>query len=172
MRPSDVLVAALACVAFAGGAVAATAIVVRGETALRAEPRDSGRQLVLLAQGEALEVRGGRMDYLHVWDHRRERGGFVRAAHVRQWQLVPQEAPELLALVRHLRDTPGQEALGVALVAAYVEAVPAAVLQGESGGEALEALGAFATRLAQRGKGAEAQLDVAASYGVRFASFE
>ena len=59
-----------------------TAIVLRDQTALRAAPRDSAPQQALLWQGEVLEVRGERLDYLQVWDHQRERGGFVRASQV------------------------------------------------------------------------------------------
>ena len=53
---------------------AVTAIVLRDQTSLRAAPRDSAPQLAVLWQGEALEVRGERLDYLQVWDHVRERG--------------------------------------------------------------------------------------------------
>ena len=58
------------------------AIVLRDQTSLRAAPRDSAQQQAVLWQGEVLEVRGERLDYLQVWDHRRERGGFVRASQV------------------------------------------------------------------------------------------
>jgi hypothetical protein len=164
-------------------AVAATAIVIREQTPLRAEPRDSGKQQAVLWQGEAVEVRGERMDYVQVYDHRRERGGFVRASHVRRVELTAAEAPELLAIVRFLREAPGSDALGIGLAAAYIQAAPAAVLQGEGGADALEALGTFAERLASRAsstasqsKSADAvlssQLDVAARYGVGFVSFE
>ena len=33
-----------------------------------------------LTQGDLLEVRGARLDHLQVYDHRRERAGFVRSA--------------------------------------------------------------------------------------------
>ena len=55
------------------------AIVLRDQTALRAAPRDSAPQQAVLWQGEALEVRGERLDYLQVWDPVRERGGFIGA---------------------------------------------------------------------------------------------
>src|SRR5262245_36014730 len=123
------------------------------------------------------------MDYLRVWDHTRERGGFVRAGQVRRVSLSEAEAPELLALLRFLRDTPGNEALGIGFAAAYIEAAPAEALAGAPGIEALDALGALADRLARRvssggarTKAEQAQLsahlDVVAGYGVRFASYE
>ena len=53
------------------------AIVVQDQASLRASPRDSAQQQTVLWQGEVLEVRGERLDYLQVWDHKRERGGFI-----------------------------------------------------------------------------------------------
>ena len=152
-----------------------------GPAALRAAPHESAQQQALLWQGELVEVRGERMDYLQVYDYRRERGGFVRASQVRRTSLAAAEAPELLAVVRFLRATPGAEALGIGLVAAYLQAAPADVLNGEEGVEALDALGTFADRLARRAssgavrtKAADAalsaQLEVAARYGIKFTS--
>ena len=60
----------------AAAALAAVAIVTQDQTALRAAPRDSAAQQAVLWQGDALEVRGRRLDYLQVYDHRRERAGF------------------------------------------------------------------------------------------------
>ena len=160
-----------------------TALIVRDQVELRAAPRESAKQQAVLSQGEIVEVRGESMDYLQVWDYRRERGGFVRASQVRRLRLTGAEAPELLAVVRFLRGTPGAEALGIGLVAAYIEAAPVEVLNGDEGVEALDALGTFADRLARRAsssvvrsKAAEtalaAHLEVAARYGVRFTSIE
>jgi len=162
---------------------AVTAIVLRDQTSLRAAPRDSAPQLAVLWQGEALEVRGERLDYLQVWDHVRERGGFVRASQVHRSRLGAAEAPGLLALVGFTRESAGSEALGIGLTAAYLEAASADALRGSAGVEAFDALGTFADRLAQRisagnapTKAAEAalvaHLEVATRYGVRFASFE
>lgn len=159
------------------------AIVTRDQTALRAAPRASAPSLAVLWQGEALEVRGERLDYLQVWDHRRERGGFVRASQVRRTTLKPEEAPGLLSVVRFLHDTTGAEALGIGFAAAYIRAAPPEALNGEAGIEALDVLGAFADRLARRAssgvpqnKAAQAMLsahlEVAAHYGVGFASHE
>ena len=52
-----------------------SAIVVQDQA--RCAPRRATRrqQQAVLWQGEAVEVRGERMDYLQVYDHRRERGG-------------------------------------------------------------------------------------------------
>ena len=178
--------------AFCGAAVALSisahagegvAIVTRDQVALRSAPRDSAPSNALLWQGEALEVRGERLDYLQVWDHVRERGGFVNARDVRRTSLAEADAPELLALVRFLRDAPGDEALGIGLAAAYIEAASPEALAGAPGVEALDALGALADRLARRASSGaprtkvvqaalSAHLDVAARYGVRFASYE
>lgn len=178
--------AALAfALALAGAAFAepGLAIVVGDQTALRPAPRDSAKPLTLLWQGEALEVRGERMDYLQVWDHRVERGGYVNARQVRRVSLDASAAPELLAVLRFLRDTPGREALGIGYAAAYVRAAPAESLRGPDGAEVLDALGTLAERLAQRASSGSAtskeaqatltgHLEVALGYGVAFTTYE
>jgi hypothetical protein len=159
------------------------AIIVQDQASLRAAPRDSAPAHTLLYQGEAVEVRGERLDYLQVYDHKRERAGFVRASQARRFLLTAEEAPALLALLRFLDGTPGAEALGIGLAAAYLEAAPAEVLRGAAGAEALDALGGFAERLARRAspRGLQtretqaltsAHLDVAARYGVHFTTHE
>jgi hypothetical protein len=171
----------LACAALGAAAAPGAAIVVRDQAALRAAPRDSARAQAALWQGEIVEVRAERLDYLQVYDYRRERGGFVRASQVRR--LVAGDAFELLALLRFLREAPGSEALGIGLAMAFVQASTAETLQGPAGAEALDALGGFADRLAERASAAAgpskaleakiaAHLDVATRYGLRFASFE
>lgn len=164
------------------GAAAATpaptiAIVAQDQTALRASPRESAPQQAMLWQGDALEVRGERADHLQVYDHRRERAGFVRATQVRLVTLAPEQAPELLAVVRFLRGMPGSEALGIAYTAAYLRAAPADAISAEP----FDALGAMAERLARRasvrqGKGSDtvlaAHLELVASYGVGMTSIE
>src|SRR6516225_10017123 len=77
----------------------AMAIVVQDQTSLRAAPKDSAPQQAALWQGDALEVRGQRLDFLQVYDHRRERAGFVRVAQLRVLSTKPEDAPELLAVV-------------------------------------------------------------------------
>ena len=169
--------------ALAQAAAPGTAIVTQDRVALRASPRDSAQQQAVLWQGELVEVRGERMDYLQVYDYRRERGGFVRASDVRRIKLGAEDAPELLAVARFVRDTAGSEALGIGFIAAYIQAAPVEAINGEGGGEALDALGTMADRLARRatsGSGANkaaeaalsAHLDVAARYGIKFANYE
>jgi hypothetical protein len=171
------MVIATAIAQVAAAAEPATAIVVQDSTSLRAAAKDSAQQQAVLWQGDALEVRGRRLDYLQVYDHRRERAGFVRAAQVRVLSLQPQDAPELLAVVRFLRDTSGAEALGIGYAAAYLKAVPASAI----GAEPFDALGTMADRLARRAstnrnKANEtviaAHLEVVAAYGMNIRSFE
>ncbi|WP_374349402.1 hypothetical protein [Chitinimonas sp.] len=158
-------------------ALASLAIVTQDQAALRAAPRDSAQQQAVLYQGDMLEIRGEKMDYLQVYDHRRERAGYIRASQVRTTSTKPEEAPELLSVVRFLRDTPGAEALGIGYTAAYFRAVaPGAVNV-----EAFDALGTMSERLARRAsqklaKGNDAlisaHLELAASYGVTMESIE
>ena len=159
------------------GALALVAIVSSDQVALRAAPRDSAPQHALLWQGDSVEVRGARLDYVQVWDYRRERGGFVRASQLRTQALVPENADALLTIVRFLRDAPGAEAQGIAYVAAYLKAAPGNTI----GAEAFDALGVMAERLAQRASARRgrnpdpvlaAHLEIAANYGVEFTSFE
>lgn len=153
------------------------AIVLHDQAALRAAPRESAPQQAMLWQGDALELRGERLDHLLVYDHRRERAGFVRASQVRQVTLSASEAPELLSVLRFLRGMPGQEALGIAYAAAYLRAAPAEAITAEP----FDALGAMAERLARRASSRQAKgldavlaahLELAASYGVAMASVE
>lgn len=157
--------------------LAALAIVTQDQASLRAAPRDSAAQQAVLWQGEALEIRGQRMDYLQVYDHRRERAGYIKASQVRMTNVNAQEAPELLSVVRFLRDTPGAEALGIGYTAAYLKAVPAQQLTAEP----FDALGSMADRLARRAspplaRGNEAtvaaHLEVVAQHGIAMKSFE
>jgi hypothetical protein len=160
-------------------------LVVQEQAPLRSAARSGGAPLALLGQGALLELRGERLDYLQVWDPQRERGGFVRASVVHPLTLQPAEAPELLALVRFLRDRPGSEALGLGFAAAYLKAAPAASITAE----VFDAMGTMAERLAWRANVANAasavsittppgeasvasQLEVAAGLGIRFDSVE
>jgi hypothetical protein len=148
--------------------------VALDRTALRAAPREGAAVQTELTQGDLLEVRGQRLDHLQVYDHRRERAGFVRAESVRRVSLQATEADELLAVLRFLRHTPGQEALGIAYVAAYLQAAPSDRITAEP----FDALGTMAERLARRasqaraGEAAAAQIEAVAPYGVRFVTLE
>ncbi|MEO7936555.1 MAG: hypothetical protein ABIR27_09890 [Dokdonella sp.] len=153
------------------------AIVVHDKTALRAEARDSAIQHAVLWAGDTLEVRGERLDYLQVYDHRRERAGFVRTSEVRQLSLQPEHAAELSAIMGFLRDSVGDESLGIAYAAAFLQAAPAKMI----GADAFDALGTLADRLARRASSNRsaaqeivlaAHLEVVASYGVHIRSFE
>ncbi len=153
------------------------AIVTQDQVALRAAPRDSAQQQTVLWQGDSLEIRGEKGDFLQVWDHRRERGGYVRASQVRSYAMDHESAARMLAVMGFVRDTPGAEALGIGHTAAFLKAAPAEAI----GPEAFDALGTLADRLARRasasrGKAGDsvtaAHLEVAASYGVVMTSFE
>jgi hypothetical protein len=159
-------------------------LVMQDALPLRSGARSGGTPLATLTQGELLEVRGERMDYLQVWDLARERGGYVRAGAVRTLALTPDEAPELLALMRFLRDRSGSESLGLGVAAAYLKAAPAGTITAE----AFDAMGTMAERLAWRANVAAtnaanaparpgepniaAQLEVAAGLGIHFATLE
>ncbi len=138
--------AARAAPAVVPAALPRYAIVAQDTTALRNGPRDAAPALAVLWQGDALEVRGQKLDYLQVYDHRRERGGYVRAAQVRTTGLEAADAPALMAVVRFVRDSRGAEALGLAYSAAYLKAAPA----GAPTAEAWDAMGQMAERLARR----------------------
>ncbi len=118
----------------------------------RCAPRRATRRRSRPCSGKArsLEVRGERLDYLQVWDHVRERGGFVRASQVHRSRLGAADAPGLLTLIAFTRQSSGHEALGIGLTAAYLQAAPAEALRGAAGVEAFDALGTFADRLAHR----------------------
>lgn len=151
------------------------ALVVQDPTPLRAAPQDSAPKQATLYQGEWLEVRGERQGFLQVYDHRRERPGYVRQQQVRVYTLDEASVPRLQAVVEFLRDTSGAEALGIGYTAALLRAAnPSQV-----GPELFDAMGTLADRLAKRASSKKsndetlaAHLDVAASYGVKLVSIE
>lgn len=151
-------------------AAAATAIafalITQDAAPLRAAPQAQAAVHAQLLPGELVELRGRRQGYAQVWDHRRERGGYVRESQLRLLPTTDADAPELLAVLRHLRDTPGSETLGIAYVAAYLKAVPARQITAEP----FDALGRMAERLARRAN--DRQLDLAAAYGVKTLGLE
>ena len=153
------------------------AIVTEDGLALRAEARHSAARHAVLWQGENLEVRGRTLDYLQVYDHRIERAGFVRASKVHIISTQPDDAPELLAIARFLRDVRGSESLGIAYTAAYLKAAPGKAIDAEP----FDALGVMAERLAERAstnrnkslaQGFSGQLEVVAGYGVAIRSID
>jgi hypothetical protein len=161
----------------AAATLSSYAIVTNDQTSLRAAPRESAAQQAVLWQGDVLEIRGQRMDHLQVYDHRRERAGYVLASQVRTTSALPADAPELLSVLRFVRDTSGAEALGIGYAAAYLKAVPASVMTPEG----FDALGILADRLARRASSKQsanasvaiaAHLEVAAGYGVVMKSYE
>ncbi len=157
----------------AAATLVALAIVTQDGSALRAAPAAQAPVHAQLPAGELVEVRATKLDHLQVWDHRLERGGYLRASQVRRVGGSEADAPGLLAVLRFLRDTPGAEALGIAYVAAYLQAAPA----GQITAEPFDALGSMAERLGRRA-GAKAsgnaaqQLEVVASYGVKYEGVE
>ncbi len=155
----------------------ALAIVTQDQASLRSAPRDAAAQQAALWQGDTLEIRGQRLDYFQVYDHRRERAGFVHISQVRQVSGKPQDAPELLSVVRFLKGSAGAESLGIGYVAAYLKAAPLDAIDAE----AFDALGTMAERLARRASlkhpkatadVISAHMEVAASYGVSFKGYE
>lgn len=156
--------------------MATMAIVTQDQASLRAAPKDAAQQQAVLWQGDSLEIRGEKMDYLQVYDHVRERAGYIRASQVRKISLAPAGAGELLAVVRFLKDTPGAEALGIAYTAAFLKAAPANAI----GPEAFDALGGMAERLARRASAKQgkadpalaAHMEVVKNYGVVLRGYE
>jgi hypothetical protein len=154
---------------------ATLAIVVQDHAALRAAPRSNATELTRLWQGDVLEVRGEHAGYLKVYDYRRERGGYLRGDAARPVELSESAAPNLLAVLRFLRETPGSEALGISYGAAYLKAVPARAATAEP----FDAIAQMAERLADQASGSTdhladfaPHLEVAEQFGVRMRNFE
>jgi hypothetical protein len=155
--------------------------LVTQDAPLRGAPRDSAPLQAQMGRGEALEIRAERGDHWQVWDYRRERGGWLRKA---QMLVVPRgegASAQLLAQLRLARQQFGTEGLGLGLAAAYVQAATPADMAGPGGAEALDAMGTFAERIADRASQRDArpaegalaaQLDVAARYGLKLEQFE
>lgn len=161
--------------AITAAAMAVLAIVAQDHVALRAAPAVNASAHAQLWQGELLEVRARQQGQLQVYDHRLERAGYVRESEARIVGTTEADAPQLLAVLRFLRDAPGAESLGIAYAAAYLKAAPA----GSITPEAFDALGAMSERLARgaslhQGKveALSAHMDVATQYGVKFVSYQ
>jgi hypothetical protein len=160
--------------ATAAAAMTVLAIVAQDHVALRSGPGASAPAHAQLWQGELLEVRGQRLGQLQVYDHRLERAGYVRETEARIVGTTDADAPQLLAVLRFLRDLPGSESLGIAYAAAYLKAAPAESISAE----AFDAIGVMAERLARgatqrQGKveAVSAHMDVAGQYGVKFVTY-
>jgi hypothetical protein len=154
---------------------ATLAIVAQNHAALRAAPRSSATELTRLWQGDVLEVRGEHAGYLKVYDYRRERGGYLRADAARPVELSETAAPDLLAVLRFLRDSPGSEALGISYGAVYLKAVPPRAITAEP----FDAIAQMAERLADQASGSTGHLadfaphlEVVEQFGVRMRNFE
>lgn len=154
---------------------ATLAIVLLDHASLRAAPHANANELAALWQGDVLEIRDQRPGYLQVYDYRRERGGYLRSDLAHPVNLTEAEAPELLAVMRFLRESPGSEALGISYGAAYLKAVPAKSLTAEP----FDAIGQMAERLADKASavpspsiGLAEHLEVVQQFGVRMRSFE
>src|SRR5580704_16071297 len=124
---------------------AVLAIVVQDHTSLRAAPRSDATALTALWQGDVVEVREERADYLKVYDYRHERSGYLRSDKVRPVGATATDAPQLLTILRFLRDSRGSESLGISYGAAYIKAAPAQMLTTEP----LAAIASMAERLAE-----------------------
>jgi hypothetical protein len=154
---------------------ATLAIVVQDHAALRAAPRSTGTELTRLWQGDVLELRGEHAGYLKVYDYRRERGGYLRNDAVRPIELSETTAPDLLAVLRFLRESPGSESLGISYGAAYLKAVSPRAITAEP----FDAIAQMAERLADQASGSTdhltdfaPHLEVAEQLGVRMHNFE
>ncbi len=158
-------------------------VVTRDLVPLRAGPDESEARLSVLWRGDLLELRGQRGDYVRVWSHDRERGGYVRTDQVWALPTGPGAASGLLTLLDYLSDQPGEESLGLSIAAAAIQALPPRDLHGTDGAGVLDAIGRQADRLAARANGGvgeraseqsrvTAHLEGAARHGVRFRSVE
>jgi len=166
------------------------AIVVDAPVPLRASARAAAPTQAQLWRGDLLEVRGAVPGYLRVYDHRRERPGFVRPAQVRRYPRGPAALPELTAIALFLRDQPGSEELGIAY-ASLARSIGAAAPGADAGtpspggpdsaGDPLDdALAAMTDRLARRASQTRAvpdpslalALDVVAAHGVKLVALE
>lgn len=154
-------------------------LVMQKTVSLKAAPKDSARELAVLWQGEWVEVRDKRINYLEVYDHKRERAGYVKVSHLRESKFHQSETGEFLTLVRYLRDQRGSNSLGISLASAYLKAATPEQMNAQEGAEVLAAIGVFADRIASLASSNQTlskpqnryltqQLEVASQYGVHF----
>jgi hypothetical protein len=97
-------------------------------------PRRASRRRSRRSCGKAKCCEGAaakRLDYLQVRDHRRERGGFVKASQVNRAGLTAAEAPaQLLAVLRFRARGAGRGSAGIGVAAAWLQAAPAEAVRG------------------------------------------
>jgi hypothetical protein len=155
--------------------VGTLAIVIQDHAALRAAPRSGATELARLWQGDVLEIRGEHAGYLKVYDYRRERGGYLRGDSAQPIELSEAAAPQLLAVLRFLRGSPGSEALGISYGAAYLKAASSQAITAEP----FDAIAQMAERLADQASGSAdhltefaPHLEVVEKLGVRMRDFE
>ena len=144
----------------------AVALVADDGTHLRAAPRASSAIQATLSRGDWLELRGEAPGFLKVYDHRRERPGYVLPSEVRLQGDGLEDAPVLRAVIAFLRDAPSYEPLGIAYVALWQRT---GSQEGAAGVH--DALGVMADRLAERiaqGVGRPSYRETAQQYGVRY----
>ena len=156
------------------GICVTAAVVIGDHVALRATADRTAAQQAVLWKGDWLEVRGDKKGWLKVYDHRHERGGWIAAKTVKQVELEEASAPAVRAVVDFLRDTPGQESLGIAYAALYLKVAP----KGSIDAPLMIELGTMADRLARRASAtggdaaAAEQIEVARSWGIVLGSVE
>ncbi len=151
------------------------ALVADDNVALRSIPHETAPRQALLGRGDWLEVRGEHAGFVQVYDHRRERPGYVRPWQVRRYDVDPSSAASLRAVIDFLREQPGAESLGIGYVALYLRIAPAQKIDSDL----FDALGSMADRLARRASLFHAtagdlatQREVAESYGIHFTTLE
>jgi hypothetical protein len=152
------------------------AILVNDGVAMRASPDYDAARQAMLYRGDWVEVRGERKGWLKVYDHRHERPGWINASRAKVYEIEEASAPQFRAVVDFLRDSPGNESLGIAYAALYLKVVDAKAIDPT----VFLALGSMADRLAHRASATDAardtmiapQLEVAESWGIKFASIE
>ncbi len=155
---------------------ALVAIVVHDEAAMRAAPEPAASRQAVLWRGDWLEVRGQAGDFVKVYDHQRERPGYIRSWLVRTYDDGDEtNTSALKAVIDYLRPMPGAESLGIGYSALFLRVAPPK----EIDAEIFSALGEMAHRLALRasGKGPRPldraiahHLEVARRYGIKFNS--
>lgn len=160
-----------------------TAIIMQDQVPMLSAPKDDARQQAFLWSGELVEIRGTKKNYLHVYDYKRERPGYIAIDKVKTISLSEQQAPELLAALRYVSKQQGSESLTVGLAAAWLQAAPAKLINSEQGAEVFNLLGLKAQQLADNASKntklnayaasrQTAYFDVLKGYGIKFNHYE